>query len=266
MMRQLETDVAGRSMPEPISFDTWPHVSRIETDRFCFQCGYNLHHQAVRREPSTEVLMSRCPECGTFSPMAVPATEFQSWLQRFKGLLVIVWVCILLAIAFMAGFLHAVAIYFTLDSLTNYWDPSTMTRVHDVNPVYLEHPRFWWPVYGTSGASSFGLAFVWTIMAMFFLPHWRKAAHVAVVLVWALLPALIVGLFFRWEVVLFGSPHLVSWSVPYILAYVACYLAGGVMALLIGQRLVWLVMRICVPPRWRVYLAAISPAGGRSPR
>lgn len=105
---------------EPPGFEDWPEISRVETDRFCFRCGYNLHQQSVRRDPRTEVLVSRCPECGTFH-------------------------------------------------------------------------------------------------------------------------------------------HLVSWSMRYLAGSAGCYVAGGLLAMLIGRGLARLIVRIVVPPRWRVYLEGISP-------
>jgi hypothetical protein len=243
-------------------FETWPEISRLEVDRFCFACGYNLHHQTVRREPRTEVLMCRCPECGTFHPVAVPASSWQNWMQRFKGLFMVAWMGIVLSIGFTAGVLHGVAVYFTLDEFTGYYDQMARQFIYELKPFYWERRGMWWLVCLISGSSSFGLAMVGTMLALIFMPHWSKRAQAAIVIVWAVLPALIAAFVFwaetggansapRWD--------LMAWGAPYILTYVCCYLAGGVLALLIGRGLVRLLIRITVPPRWRVHLQAIKP-------
>lgn len=244
------------------AFETWPEISRIEIDRFCHNCGYNLHQQDVRCEPRTEVLMCRCPECGTFHPVAVPSASFSNWAQRFKGLLMLHWIAVVLCLGFFVGMFHGVSIYFTLDEFTGYFDSQAGTYVMDFRMFYWEHPEMWALVCGISGGCSFGLAFVGTTLAVVFMPHWRRAAHIAVILVWAIVPAIIVALGF-WSEIPKSGPVLASdmlqWATTYILAYVGCYILGGALALWIGRRLVRLVIRIVVPPRWRVCLEAIRP-------
>ena len=40
-------------------------VSVIVGDRLCVHCGYNLTGQNIYREPYYELLIARCPECGS---------------------------------------------------------------------------------------------------------------------------------------------------------------------------------------------------------
>ncbi|MFM9958758.1 MAG: hypothetical protein ACKVZJ_11840 [Phycisphaerales bacterium] len=44
-------------------------LSILTGDRFCAACGFNLVGQSVVREPHYQMLMVRCPECGTPSAM-----------------------------------------------------------------------------------------------------------------------------------------------------------------------------------------------------
>lgn len=44
-------------------------VSLLVGDRFCINCGFNLVGQSVVREPHYDMLMVRCPECGTAAAM-----------------------------------------------------------------------------------------------------------------------------------------------------------------------------------------------------
>jgi hypothetical protein len=89
---------------------------------------------------------------------------------------------------------------------------------------------------------------------MTFFPHWKMSAQRIVIYVWAVLPGILVGLIFSAE-----APQLFRWSLPFIGVYMGFYLAGGFFALLVGRGLVRLVIRVCVPPRWRVHLESIRP-------
>lgn len=243
-------------------FETWPETGRIEQDRFCFACGYNLHQQSVRCEPRTAVLMCRCPECGVFHPVTAPGAAFSKWGQRLKGLLMLHWILFVLTLGFLVGLFHGVSMYFTLDEFTGYFNYQSRAYIIDIQPYYWEHPRMWAMVCGISGGCSFGLAFVGTTLMVIFTPHWRRSAHMVAVFVWAMLPAALVALIFWGDIPEKNDPapgELLRWAVPYISAYTVCYLVGGAVALLVGRWLVRLMIRITVPPRWRVYLEAIRP-------
>jgi hypothetical protein len=80
-------------------------VGHIQTDTFCESCGYNLHTQAVRRDPRLEILVCRCPECGRWTA-AGKSTARQVWLNRLgQGLLMFWIVSLLLAFGLLSLFL-----------------------------------------------------------------------------------------------------------------------------------------------------------------
>ncbi|MEM7227696.1 MAG: hypothetical protein AAF432_02670 [Planctomycetota bacterium] len=57
-------------------------VSSLVGDRFCTDCGYNLMGQPVLREPHYNMLIVRCPECGTIAaPQEYPLAG--RWTNRF---------------------------------------------------------------------------------------------------------------------------------------------------------------------------------------
>ncbi|MCA9286386.1 MAG: hypothetical protein KDA22_14265, partial [Phycisphaerales bacterium] len=65
-------------------------VSQIGGDRCCVVCGYNLVGRPVVREPLYRLLIVRCPECGTVSPMQ----EYPSlgpWARRWAAVLAGGW-------------------------------------------------------------------------------------------------------------------------------------------------------------------------------
>jgi hypothetical protein len=187
-------------------------------------------------------------------------------MQRLTGMLIVLWILVVLNVAFLVGLFHGVAAYFTLDELTN-WQVVTQNVGSRQTEYYLhldkrydDHPVERTLTCGVSAASSFSLGFVGAILMLIFLPHWRERVRLAVIVVWAVIPVVITGLAFREEAKWGNAPELVNWALPYLVAYGGCYLAGGLLALWIGRGLVRLLVRICVPPRWRVYLEAINPA------
>jgi hypothetical protein len=75
-----------------------PAENRISTlvgDRLCIKCGYNLTGQPVLREPHYEMLIVRCPECGTVASM-----QEYPLLGRWAGR----WAAVAAALWFLLGF------------------------------------------------------------------------------------------------------------------------------------------------------------------
>ena len=80
---QIET-----ASPQPISV--------IVGDRLCVHCGYNLTGQSIFRESHYDLLIARCPECGSVTSLQ----EYPSlgrWANRWAGVFAGLWVFLLLA-------------------------------------------------------------------------------------------------------------------------------------------------------------------------
>lgn len=246
---------------DPIDFADWPEISRIRTDRFCHRCGYNLHTQIVRREPRTELLVSRCPECGTYHPVGEPANRFDVWRQRGAAVILVAWMGVILSLATTAGISQGGLSYFTLDEFTTYQGRRRIGQVYThqlvFSHLYLHRPWDRAAVVAISASCSLGLGFVTTCLALVFMPHWRRPAHWVVIFIWAIVPGIFVALIWREE-----APDLLTWSLPYIGAYTACYIAGGLLAVSVGRGLIRLVVRICLPPKWRRPLDYLWTADG----
>jgi len=78
-------------------------VSAIVGDRLCVKCGFNLTGQPVLREPHYQLLISRCPECGT----AAPLQEYPllgRWANRWAAALAACWLLLLLVWVIGIGF------------------------------------------------------------------------------------------------------------------------------------------------------------------
>src|SRR5437868_3286417 len=61
---------------------------QLETDHFCFGCGYNLHGQVVAMDERLGFLVCRCPECGRFHPGAMGVSATRPWLARLGVMLI----------------------------------------------------------------------------------------------------------------------------------------------------------------------------------
>lgn len=61
-------------------------ISAIAGDRTCLGCGFNLTGQPIVREETYNLLIARCPECGTVAPLQeYPALG--KWAGRFAAVL-----------------------------------------------------------------------------------------------------------------------------------------------------------------------------------
>ena len=86
-----------------LDFEHWPAIAQVQTDRFCDHCGYNLHTQAIRREPRTQVLMIRCPECGRFHPASEAGVRLAVWSRRLASVAIVLWVLCVISLALTVG-------------------------------------------------------------------------------------------------------------------------------------------------------------------
>lgn len=74
-------------------------LGTVSTDRPCIRCGFNLHGQAIVREPHYQMVVARCPECGQVASLQeYPALG--RWAGRLAGAGAILW----LGLVLLAGF------------------------------------------------------------------------------------------------------------------------------------------------------------------
>ncbi|MCZ6868801.1 MAG: hypothetical protein O7G84_04795 [Gammaproteobacteria bacterium] len=72
-------------------------VSVIVGDRLCVQCGYNLTGQNIYREPHYDLLIARCPECGSVASV-LEYPVLGRWANRWAAVIAALWVLVLLVI------------------------------------------------------------------------------------------------------------------------------------------------------------------------
>lgn len=253
---------------ESLDFGALPIVSRVEVDRFCDNCGYNLLTQTVRRDPRTQILITRCPECGRIHPAAQVTTVASVWLRRLAMLGLGTWMLFLANVFFWACVSQIAITYFTLDELTTHVPkPGTPLPVggnYNPNTQYWLQPRHNYRdieiLYAVSAGVSSGLGFVLAWGATVLFPHWRRQAYTVSALAWPVLCGMLVVLIWRTE-----APHLLRWGMPYIGGHYLLCCLGGVVAIMIGRPLARLIVRICLPSRARALLAYLWLVDGKTP-
>ena len=70
-------------------------VSVIVGDRLCVHCGYNLTGQNIYREPHYNLLIARCPECGSVASV-LEYPLLGRWANRWAAVVAALWVLVLL--------------------------------------------------------------------------------------------------------------------------------------------------------------------------
>ena len=254
-----------------------PAIARIETDRCCDGCGYNLHMQGVFRDPGTQLLVCRCPECGRIHAVADAVTAGQAWLRRLGTVLLLFW--ILFALGVVAGFivLHGVVTVGTLDELTHY-APATPSGAPPSQLTLPDGRLVTYQVAGTwqrqvrshfkyrtafialllSLAACLGFCMVgWIAVTMH---HWRRWGY--------LIPALVVPLGvggFVWWAWSQTAPELSEWAIPYVVGLTLANLVGGVAAVYFGRSVARWLVTLVLSPRARQALAFLWTADGHPP-
>ena len=273
-------------MASPTSrFEDLPQVALVETDCYCQGCGYNLRTQAVRRDPRTQLLIARCPECQRYHPAAQATTVGRLWLQRLATLLLFVWIALvgsgIVGILFGQGGLS----YGTLDELTTSRFVSATTPMPPTPPAPSTQPavggltgqvgpfqtissttfRTTWRRFRTevredykhynaflalTGTGSLAVGFIAGMLAVVVFHHWPRWAYWPAVLSAPVLVAMIVWFVWRAE-----APHLLAWGTPYVCGHALVQMLGGAAGIVAGRPLARLIVRIFLPPRARPVLA-----------
>jgi hypothetical protein len=77
-------------------------VSTVAGHRLCASCGFALLGQPILREPHYEMLIIRCPECGTVAAVQeYPALG--RWAGRWAALLAALWLFVLVVAVFASA-------------------------------------------------------------------------------------------------------------------------------------------------------------------
>jgi len=267
----VEPQQAEAALDVVREFDGLPALGRLETDRFCDGCGYNLIMQAVRREPRTQLILCRCPECGRFHAVRDGTLARSVWLRRLGALATVAWILGVLAIGLSLAICQGVISYATLDELTTYRPVSSQAAVNRPpagrymsNVPYERVVREEFRDYGIMMTFVYGgtlaTGFVLTLMMAVAMYHWHRMAYVAV-------SAIVVGgaaalVLYIWRL---DYPHLVVWATRMVVALAAVHLLGGVAGAYGGRPLARLAATLVLPPKPRQALAFLWLADKKLP-
>jgi hypothetical protein len=243
--------VAGEAMElEP--FHALAELGQIETDYYCGGCGYNLHRQAVRRDPRTQILLCRCSECGRYHEARLHSSAGSVWLQRLGKLGLGLWVLLLIGALAIIGMIQLVLIveahYMLARPSRGYGPGGTEAELQIMKMI--------------CAAVSFALGYVACLVAVVAMPHWRREGYLAFIVVFAMLilAAAVVYVHFehvrtlgRWGILVEVCSFTLSLTI-----------IGGIIAAFTGRPLTRLVVMLFVTPRLRPMLGYLWTADGKA--
>lgn len=284
--RGMESGLPPAPVVAPDEYRIWGQVAVIENDRYCLACGYNLRTQSVRRQPATDLLVARCPECAKFTAVSEPSASLRPWARRLISVAVFVWLGFLLVIA---GWAIGGSVAMNIISLEERMDYSRVAVVMPASPPALaqamqaagaqavqlgggstmtysysrqiaEPTREYWAIkFGMIGLAML-IAFVAAMIVLVALPHWPRLVYLAAFCLAPIIPAAIAWLIWRED-----KPDFIDWGTVEIAHTWLGQVLAGLAAGLLGRRPVRLLALIFLPSRLRAALAYLWIVDGKTP-
>ena len=216
-------------------FETWPRRGQAGSDYFCDRCGYNLHGQWARVEPTTQVMMLRCPECGAFHPAVGASTVARLWVDRLGRAALVTWLflaywCIGVLVIVHTGLMDAGLQFVSQRALL-------------AGPAVTAHPG---PVAAVAGAS-FGLGLVAAAVGAVVFPHWKWWSLVVAAFAW---PGLSAAVEVVW-ITQFSLMRYVANYAEYVALFAGACVAGGLVGAAVARPAGRLLVRVVLPARAR---------------
>lgn len=243
-----------------------PIVAYVEVDRYCPKCAYNLRTQPVRRDGPTQLLVARCPECGSFEAVANTMTSAKPWLNRLAGLALLMWILILLSSIFGFSLAQGAVSIATLEGFTTWQQiqapsPTAGTRGTYQRVLRTDYrTREYKLIMGLAIFGSFSLAFLLIALLVVACHHWRRPVFACFAVVHTFVVSALV-----WEIWQADMPGLFDWGKQYIVGFAIVRLIAALLAVWAGRPLARLTVRILLPPRIRSTLAFLWLADGLEP-
>ncbi len=250
------------------TFEQLETLAYLENDRFCEKCAYNLRGQPVRREPATQLLLCRCPECGSYAPANHVSPALNAWVRRLAMLLWGVWliVCLYLLVG-VAGAMVAcmVGVSDELEHLSSrrYRDfsiPAPDAQDMQRHEKNLESKRTLVRALGLAGMTAIGLVggMIWPVL----FPHWRRWGCFVLAITYPLIAgAALLCLSWTGEL----KPPDDAATVWTLALMPVLAIAGGLVGALLGRPTTRLALSILLTPRPRAAFGYLWMVDGHKP-
>lgn len=251
--RNLKVTIAPPGSEARQFFEKLPALGEVDADRPCRVCRHNLRTQPIRRDPRTELLLCRCPQCGTFatigeSTAASAPAPTPSWTRFLARSLMYLWLLGVGIGGVAAAGSQAASSVLTLELLTTHAAvPANVAR----SPGY-RGPAFQYVLkrdyreyqFLTAVAVLFSLGLMLGVglVASVVFYHWPRWLLAAFLLIEPMVIAAGVCLIWR-----MAAPELWSWGLRIIGLHTAAQIVAGVIGALLGRPMVHLLTALVVP-------------------
>lgn len=259
-MQKTELDPTAAPTGQRGTFESLPAVSHLQTDQPCRVCGHNLITRAVRRDPRTQLLMIRCPQCRSYNaaseqPAAVHAAAPPIWGPYLARSLMYLWLIVVgaggLGVALTQGF----STLLILELVTTHAKStvqSDSTRVTQVVWRYVPKQNLLEYRFLTYSAVVFstGVVMAGALVTAVVFSHWPRWGQWVFWLVEPAAVAFVVCLVWKGL-----APGLFVWGAQIIWLHAAVHAFGGLAGVTIGRPVVRLFARLTTPQNVREVLA-----------
>ncbi len=161
-------------------------IGLVRGDRLCQQCAYNLTGQPVLREQHYQMLIVRCPECGSVAAIQQQPVLAQ-WLGKLHGLWLVMWTLLILILGFggtaaLAGIAYGVASatsFSANEPIRQSYLATLPPEQQQTSPVGTYNPSLdfdqWWAQQDIAALrqelGGFGALIRWPELLMMLTPH-----------------------------------------------------------------------------------------------
>lgn len=246
---------------------------QMESDFFCFGCGYNLHGQIVSRDERLDFLVCRCPECGRFHPAAMGVSATRPWLARLGVMLAVQWSLAVIAVTLLGGFFLGVCMFAHLETYTRNGSTHVVgsgTTYREVREPYRgitenEYSAYYEYQREQSWKYFIGFSIGLSIFLGMFAPvvmwHASRQAQYGVLVFPVVVAGTVLLLWHINEYILYILP----WTLTRLAAYTVLDIAFMAAGLAIGRPVVRWVLRLIVPPKLRQHVHFLWKCDGKVP-
>ncbi len=268
-------------------------VSALVADRACSRCAFNLIGQTIVREPRYDLLIVRCPECGTVAALH-EYPLLGRWANRWAAMAAGLWFLVLTAatigisaiiFGFTVGTHHLTSQTVAQRIATAYESHLRATNPQSQTTGWWNIDQQWWATFDKATLTADGIMramdwrgfAIWIVAFLVLVPlscvwsvllaHRRGPSLLATYLTMPAIAAIFMGLS---RVGTQWSPNASDLAInevmpvvlPLCLAFSMIPLAVGA---LIGRPLARLLLTLWLPPRLRVPLSFLWLCDGKTP-